>query len=247
MNTVENSTPPVVAANKGIAINRLMGLAVFGEMVAARTYILMAQLDEEFATLLRKFAGMEGQHATWFRDASKSNGIEPDKEFADNELDYLIDQVNDHHAAGDFDALAVVQGFIVESMAIAIYEPFLTVADQYPGAREVFQKALDEERYHVDWVTRYLRLRFFDRDDEFLELAARVNVQGIDCIGGTMMKIADYLSLIGLSGADCAGCMMDGYTELLQRVGIEQKRAAKNVIGLFMPLIHKYRHGMKIK
>jgi rubrerythrin len=236
-----------VHVDKQQAINRLMGLAVFGEMVAARTYNLMAQLKSEYSALLKKFAGMEGQHATWFRDASRINGIEPDKEFADGELDYLIDQVNDHHAAKDFDALAVVQGFIVESLAIATYEPFLSVADQYPGARDAFQKALDEERYHVDWVTRYLRLAFFDREDEFVALAGRVNVQGIDCIGGTMMKIADYLSEIGLSGADCAGCMMDGYTELLERVGVEQKKAAKNVVGMFMPLIHKYRHGMKIK
>ncbi len=238
---------PSSPVNKQEAINRLMGLAVFGEMVAARTYNLMAQLKPEFGVLLRKFAGMEGQHASWFRDASKANDIEPDKEFADHELDYLIDQVNDHHAAGDFDALIVVQGLIVESMAIATYEPFLEVADRYPGARSAFQQALDEERYHVDWVTRYLRLQFFDREDDFLALAGRVNVAGIDCIGGSMMKIADYLSTIGLSGADCAGTMMDGYTELLERVGIEQKKAAKNVVGLFLPLIHKYRHGMKIK
>lgn len=240
-------TVPAVPTDRRVAMDRLMGLAVFGEMVAARTYQLMSQLREEYAPLLRKFASMEGQHATWFRDASRANGIEPDKEFADHELDYLIDQVNDHHTAGDFDALAVVQGFIVESMAIAIYEPFISVADQYPGAKERFEKALDEERYHVDWVTRYLRLRFFDKEDEFLELAARVNVAGIDCIGGSMMKIADYLSTIGLSGADCAGSMMDGYTELLEHVGIESKKASKNVVSLFMPLIHKYRHGMTIK
>ncbi len=229
------------------AINRLMCLAVFGEMVAARIYMLMASLREEYAPLLKKFASMEGQHATWFREACKENGIEPDKEFADNELDYLIDQVNDHHAASDFDALAVVQGFIVESMAIAVYEPFLEVADQYPGTHAIFKRALDEELYHVDWVTRYLRLRFFDGEEAFMELAARVNVAGIDCIGGSMMKIADYLSMIGLSGADCAGSMMDGYTQLLERVGIEQKKASKNVVGLFMPLIHKYRHGLTIK
>jgi hypothetical protein len=143
--------------------------------------------------------------------------------------------------------LTVVQGFIVESMAIATYEPFLTIADRYPGAHEVFEKALNEERYHVDWVTRYLRLRFFDQEEDFLALAARVNVQGIDCIGGTMMKIADYLDAVGMSGANCAGTMMDGYTELLERVGIEQKKAAKNVVGMFMPLMHKYRRGMKIK
>jgi rubrerythrin len=246
---IDTGCPNEAAApvNQQQAIDRLMGLAVFGEMVAARTYNLMAQLKSEYAALLKKFAQMEGQHAAWFREASEANGITPDKAFADSELDYLIDQVNDHHAAGDFEALAVVQGFIVESMAIATYEPFLDVADNYPGAKQVFQKALDEERYHVDWVTRYLRLRFFDAESDFLALAARVNVQGIDCVGGTMMKIADYLSTIGLSGADCAGCMMDGYTELLERVGIEQKQAAKNVVGMFMPLIHKYRHGMTIK
>jgi rubrerythrin len=230
-----------------LPIRRLMGLAVFGEILAARIYGLMAQLRPEHSPVLRKFASMEGQHASWFREACRCNAIEPDKEFADRELDYLIAQVNDHHAAGDCEALAVVQGFIVESMAIAIYEPYLQVADRYPGTREVFARALDKERYHVEWMTRYLRLRFFDAEDEFIRLCQRVNVQGIDCIGGTMMKIADYLDSVGLSGADCAGSMMDGYTGLLERVGIPTKEATRNVVGLFMPLIRKYRHGEPIK
>src|SRR5262245_61659191 len=78
---------PSIPADQQQAINRLMGLAVFGDMVAARTYTLMGQLKPEFTDLMRKFAGMEGQHAAWFRDASRANGIEPDKEFADGELD----------------------------------------------------------------------------------------------------------------------------------------------------------------
>jgi rubrerythrin len=230
-----------------LPIRRLMGLAVFGEMLAARIYSLMAQLRPEYAPVLRRFASMEGQHAAWFRDACRSNAIEPDKQFADHELDYLIAQVDDHFAAGDGEALAVVQGFIVESMAIAIYEPYLQVADRYPGTRDAFARALDEERYHVEWMTRYLRLRFFDAEDEFVRLCRRVNVQGIDCIGGTMMKIADYLDSIGLSGADCAGGMMDGYSGLLERVGVPAKEATREVVGLFLPLIRKYRHGEPIK
>jgi hypothetical protein len=50
-----------------------------------------------------------------------------------------------------------------------------------------------------------------------------------------MMKIADYLDAVGMSGADCAGTMMDGYAELLERVGIEQKKAAKNVVDAAHP------------
>ncbi len=223
------------------ALARLMGLAVFGERVAARTYNLCAKLEPRHRDLLRRFAQMEGQHALWFKQASEANGVTPDKEFAERELGYLLEQVDAYYDAGDFDALLVVQGFIVESLAIATYAPYLEVAEKYPGTREVFERALEEEHYHVDWVIRCLRLRWFDDDEGFLALTRRVNVQGIDCIGGSLMNIASSLDRIGLSGADSAGAMMDGYTELLERVGIDRRPATRNVVSLFMPLMRKYR------
>lgn len=225
------------------AAEKLMGLVVFGEKVAAKNYILMGDIKPEYGDLMRKFASMEGQHSTWFRNTSLRNGIEPDKTFADGELGYLIEQVDRYHKECDFDAIAVVQGFIVETLAIATYEPFLTIADQYEGAYETFKRALEEERYHVDWVTRYLRLRFFDAESEFVDLARRVNVQGIDCVGGTLMNIVDCLNTVGLSAADVTGAMMDEYSNLLERVGVDPAEATKDVISLFVPLVRKYRHG----
>jgi rubrerythrin len=233
--------------NEQESIDKLMGLAIFGEKVAAKIYLHMSELKEEYKPLLEKFARMEAQHGAWFADVSRKNGINPDRAFADNELGYLISQVEDHFKQRNFEALAIVQGFIVESLAIATYESFLSVAHKYPGAHDVFKKALDEERYHVDWVLRYLRLRFFDAEQEFTQLAERVNVQGIDCIGGTMMNIAEYLDDIGMSGSSCAGLMMDGYTQLLETVGFEPKKATKHVVSMFMPLIQKYRRGEKTK
>jgi hypothetical protein len=203
----------------------------------------MGEIKPEYHDLMRKFASMEGQHSTWVRDTSLRNNIEPNKAFADGELGYLTEQVDRYYAERDFDAIAVVQGFIVECLAIATYEPFLSIADQYEGAYDVFKRALDEERYHVDWVTRYLRLRFFDAEDEFMALAERVNVQGIDCVGGTLMNIVDCLKTVGLSAADCTGAMMDEYSSLLERIGINPERATKDVISLFVPLVRKYRHG----
>jgi fatty aldehyde decarbonylase len=229
------------------AMERLMGLAVFGEKVAARTYALMSELRPESTALLRTFAKMEGTHGTWFAEASAANGFTPDRAFADNELGYLIAQVDAHHAAKDFDALAVLQGFIVECLAISTYEPFVPVSSKYAGMQDVFARALAEERYHVDWVTRYLRFRFFDREEELLALVERVNTQGVDCVGGTLMNITDSLTCVGLSGADCAGAMTDEYTQLLERIGVEPKRATKNVVGLFVPLIRKYRRGESTK
>jgi rubrerythrin len=224
-----------------------MGLAVFGEKVAARTYLAMAELRPEFTALLRKFAAMEAGHGASFVRASRANDVEPDRGFADGELGYLLSQVEEYAAAGDFDALAVLQGFIVESLAIATYEPFLTIADRYRGAKEAFAIALADERYHVDWIMRYFRLRYFDDVPALLALAERVNARGIDCVGGTMMNIARHLDAVGLSGADCAAGMMDGYTELLEHVGLDQRAALRNVAGIFAPLMTKYRRGERTK
>jgi rubrerythrin len=224
------------------AMDSLMGLAIFGEKVAARTYIAMADLRTEYGELLRKFAAMEARHGSSFLQASRANGVQPDRQFADRELGYLVEQVERYEQASDFDSLAVLQGFIVESLAIATYEPFLGIADRYAGAKEAFATALADERYHVDWITRYLRLRYFDAVDDFLRLAERVNAQGVDCVGGTMMNIASYLDAMGMSGADCAAGMLDGYAGLLQNVGLDQRTALKSVTVLFAPLMVKYRH-----
>jgi rubrerythrin len=229
------------------ALECLMGLAVFGEKVAARNYVTMAKLRPEHETLLREFASMEGRHGTWFQDCAVKNGVVPDREFADRELGYLVAQVNEHHANGDFDAIAVLQGFIVECLAVATYEPLVEAARRYPGMSEVFAKALEEERYHVDWITRYLRLRFFDRAEELTALAKRVNEQGVDCVGGTLMNITDYLEEIGLSGADCAGAMADEYAALLERVGVPPDDAMRSVVTTFVPIIRKYRRGERTK
>jgi len=234
------TTSPTPGANSAQAMASLMGLAIFGEKVAARTYVAMAELRDDYAELLRKFAAMEARHGASFLEASRANGVEPDREFAEGELGYLIEQVDRYAANRDFDALAVLQGFIVESLAIATYEPFLGIADRYTGAREAFATALADEHYHVDWITRYLRLRYFDQTGEFLALAERVNVQGIDCVGGTMMNIASFLDVIGMSGADCAGGLLDGYAGLLEGVGLDQRTALKNVSTLFAPLLTKY-------
>src|SRR5258706_7459206 len=210
------------------AVSSLMGLAIFGEKVAARTYVAMAALRPEYGDLLRRSAAMEARHGSSFLNVSRANGVEPDREFADRELGYLVEQVERYARDSDFDALAVLQGFIVESLAIATYEPFLGIADAYPGARDAFATALADERYHVDWITRYLRLRYFDSVDEFLRLAERVNKQGVDCIGGTMMKIANYLDTLGMSGAGCAAGMLHGYPRLLQQGGPRQRNPPRS-------------------
>ncbi len=246
MDTV-TTLPGLRSRDEQESIEKLMGLAIFGEKVAAKIYLLLGELRAEHAPLLKKFARMEASHGGWFLEASRANGIEPDRAFADNELGYLISQVDEHYANRDFDALIVVQGFIVESLAIATYESFLPIAHKYAGTLDAFRRALDEEHYHVDWVVRYLRLRYFDAVDEFRTLAERANLKGIDCIGGTMMNISEYLDKIGMSGAYCAGAMMDGYTRLLEKVGFEQKDATKHVVAMFMPLIRKYRRGEKTK
>jgi hypothetical protein len=41
--------------------------------------------------------------------------------------------------------------------------------------------------------------------------------------------------------------MMDGYAEMLEDVGFDQRRAFKNVATMFAPLMAKYRRGERTK
>lgn len=218
-----------------------MGLAVFGEQLAARTYARMAELRPDLAGDLREFAAMEGRHSAWFQQAAAEHDVTPDKAFADAQLGYLIEQVDGYHAAGDFEALAVLQGFIVECLAIATYEPFLEVAPRFPGTEQVFRQALEDERVHVRWITALLRERFREAGDALVALAERVNGRGVDCVGGTLLDLADCLAAIGLSGADCSARMMDEYAALLEGVGLAPAAATRSVVALFVPLIRKHR------
>lgn len=230
-----------------LAMSQLMGLAVFGEKVAARTYALMGELEPRYAELMRKFASMEGKHGAWFAQAARENGWNLDREFAKRELGYLVDQVHEYHAARDFDALAVLQGFIVECLAISTYEPFIDISRGYAGLEGMLRQALADERYHVSWVTRYLGLRFFDDAESFMLLAERVNARGVDCVGGTLMNITDCLTTVGLRGPDCAAAMADTYSALLTDVGTDEKSATRSVVALFHPVMRKYRHGERTK
>src|SRR5258708_6676909 len=99
------TTPaPVAGEDHGRAMASLMGLAIFGEKVAARTYVAMADIRAEHAELLRKFAAMEARHGASFLQASRANGVEPDRDFADGELGYLVEQVDRYAGERDFDA-----------------------------------------------------------------------------------------------------------------------------------------------
>lgn len=240
METVGNQST-ATPSTKEQSMAQLMGLAVFGEKAAAKNYSLIAQLLPPYASILNKFAAMEAKHAADFLEISQVNHVLPDKAFADRELGYLIDQVEEYFAKKDHESLMILQGFIVESLAIATYEPFIDIADEYPGSREAVKRILQEEFYHVDWITRYLRLQYFDRSGEFISLAEKVNRQGVDCVGGSMMNIADALTTVGIPGADCAGIMIDTYTRLLENVGVDQEKSQENVLEIFLPLIRKYR------
>jgi rubrerythrin len=225
----------------------LMALAVFGERLAAKTYLAMAALEPRHAGTLRRFAQMEAGHAASFVRVSRNHGLVLGADFAAARLSYLEEQIERYREAGRFDALAVLQGLIVESLAIATYEPFLAIADRYPGAGEVFAAALADEREHVDWMTGYLLARFADTPAALAALAEEVNQSGVDCVGGTLVDIGGYLEAAGLPASQCASAMIDGYAGLLARSGMSEDAALREVVRSFLPLLRRYQAARRAR
>jgi rubrerythrin len=216
---------------------RLVAMAVSGEKIAAETYVLMSLLRSEHSERLRGFAAIETQHAATFADAGRREGLLPDRLFTDRVLGSCIAQIGEHYAARDFDALAIVQSFVVEALAIATYEPF--ARGHRNGTHEAFRRGLDEERQHVEWLTRYLRLRYFGEEESFLAACARVNTPCITGLGRAFAEIGQDFAALGIEGADCASSMMVQYRGLLDRVGVEHVGASRHVEQMFRPVLQE--------
>jgi hypothetical protein len=222
-------------------MDRLMGIAVLAEKLAAHAYAQLAELRPEESALLLRFAHAETQHASWLGKASAANGFQPDRAFAERELGHLVSQVSAYRAEQDFDAIAVLQGFLLQGLVIATYDPFLDIARRYVGLSQVCSRALAEARHHVDWIARYLHLRFFDRQGELIALVQRVVVRGAHCVGAAWLSYPEYLTGVGLSGAACAGALTDEHAQLLQRAGVEERLATRTALGLVLPAARRCR------
>lgn len=199
------------------AYSRLNGLVIEGEQEAHRNYTRLAEMLPQHRDELLQAARMEHKHQRSFQSCCINLGVEANRSWAKA----VFSPLNKYFAAASNREQVVpcllIQSFGVECLAIALYNAYLPVADEF--SRKVTETVIEDEQHHLQFGRTWFREHF---------AAVKVEIQAAN--HHILPIIQDLLKHIG---QDAAHLGMDlesleeeftiQYGEALQDIGFSFK------------------------
>ncbi len=155
------------------AYSRIDGIVIEGEQEAHENYLRLAELLPDHQDDLVRLAKMEARHKKGFEACGRNLNVVPDLEFSRR---FFADLHNNFQAAASQNKLAtcfVIQALIIECFAIAAYNIYIPVADDF--ARKITEGVVKDEYTHLNFGEVWLRDNF-EAVKEEVEAANRQNL-----------------------------------------------------------------------
>ncbi|MEH2403254.1 aldehyde oxygenase (deformylating) [Nostoc sp.] len=155
------------------AYSRINAIVIEGEQEAHDNYITLAQMLPESHDELIRLSKMEGRHKKGFEACGRNLQVIPDLQFAKEFFSGLHQNFQTAAASGNVVTCLLIQSLIIECFAIAAYEIYIHVADDF--ARKITEGVVKEEYSHLNFGEVWLKEHFAESKAE-LELANRQNL-----------------------------------------------------------------------
>ncbi|MEH2293982.1 aldehyde oxygenase (deformylating) [Nostoc sp.] len=155
------------------AYSRINAIVIEGEQEAHENYITLAQLLPESHDELIRLSKMESRHKKGFEACGRNLQVTPDLQFAKEFFSGLHQNFQIAAAEGKIVTCLLIQSLIIECFAIAAYENYINVADDF--ARKITEGVVKEEYSHLNFGEVWLKEHFTESKAE-LELANRQNL-----------------------------------------------------------------------
>jgi len=223
------------------ALAHFMGFTMSAERIAARTFALCAQLDNQNQATFKGFCRSETKNSLRVARTNRATGIGIESNQTGCGLEPLMAQVEDYFHRGQLDSLVLVKGILVDGILMASRRLLWHLHSAGSTAHQAISASLEDKVVQLRWVYGYVRGRFFQRTDDLVYLCHTVTDRCVDAVGLSLMKAARCLDYAGLSGASFVGDLMDGYVSLLEEAAVEQRIATRDAMSIFMPVVHGYR------
>ncbi len=155
------------------AYSRIDGIVIEGEQEAHENYLRLAELLPEHQDDLVRLAKMEARHKKGFEACGRNLNVVPDLEFSRR---FFADLHSNFQEAASQNKLAtcfVIQALIIECFAIAAYNIYIPVADDF--ARKITEGVVKDEYTHLNFGEVWLRDNF-EAVKEEVEAANRQNL-----------------------------------------------------------------------
>ena len=199
------------------AYRRINGIVIEGEQHAHDNFVRLAELLPEDAAELTRLAKMEWRHRKSFEACGRNLQVEPDLDFARQFFADLVQQFQVAANAGQIAACLVIQALVIECFAIAAYQNYLPVADDY--ARPITEAVMRDEFSHLHYGEIWLKAHF---DDVRPEIEA-TNRQVLPIIWGMLNEVTADVHTLGMDKQAVVGDFISRYGETLGEIGFSMR------------------------
>lgn len=195
------------------AYRRVNGIVLEGEKQAHDNFVRLAELLPEYQQELTRLAKMEARHQKSFVACGQNLNITPDLEFACQFFADLHQLFEEAAADGQVATCLVIQSLIIECFAIAAYNTYLPVADDF--ARKVTASVVKDEYSHLHFGEVWLERTF----EQYKDAIIRANHRIMPVIWQMLSQVADDIRGLGMNQAILVEDFVTRYGEALGNIG----------------------------
>jgi fatty aldehyde decarbonylase len=174
------------------AYSRINGIVIEGEQEAHENYIRLAQMMPNQKDDLVRLSKMEARHRKGFESCARNLSVTPDLAFAKQFFASLHQNFQDAASENKVATCLVIQSLIIECFAIAAYNIYIPVADDF--ARKITEGVVKDEYSHLNFGEVWLGANFESVKEE-VETANRQNLPIVWRMLGEVEKDAKVLNM----------------------------------------------------
>jgi fatty aldehyde decarbonylase len=199
------------------AYSRIDGIVIEGEQEAHDNYIRLTDLLPDQKDDLLRLSKMEARHKKGFEACGRNLKVTPDLDFARNFFADLHRNFQEAAAQNQVVPCLVIQSLIIECFAIAAYNVYIPVADDF--ARKITEGVVKDEYTHLNFGEEWLKTHFEQVKDE-IEAANR---QNLPIVWRMLNQVEDDARVLGMEKDALVEDFMIQYGEALSNIGFSTR------------------------
>lgn len=203
------------------AYSRINAIVIEGEQEAHENYIQLAQMLPDQAEELIRLSKMEAKHKKGFEACGRNLSVTPDMDFARQFFESLHDNFQVAARENNVPTCLVIQSLIIECFAIAAYNIYIPVADDF--ARKITEGVVKDEYSHLNFGEEWLKANFETVKDE-VEAANR---QNLPIVWRMLNEVEKDAKILNMEKEALVEDFMIQYGEALSNIGFSTRDIMK--------------------
>jgi fatty aldehyde decarbonylase len=203
------------------AYSRINGIVIEGEQEAHENYIRLAEMLPNHKDDLLRLSKMEAKHRKGFEACARNLSVTPDLDFASRFFAGLHQNFQEAALENKVAACLVIQSLIIECFAIAAYNIYIPVADDF--ARKITEGVVKDEYSHLNFGEVWLKENFESTKEE-VEAANR---QNLPIVWRMLNEVEKDAKVLNMEKEALVEDFMIQYGEALSNIGFTTRDIMK--------------------